>query len=233
MATLNQYIYDLKELLRNHHIVDEDYLTNRMLEFWIITQRSMWIKRRVRLFIHADHSLMQTLVAEVDSVDRSFISDKVSAVYKILRTSQQIPKTINFESWDGIISCGPIDMGSNRFNHCEYEEAVRSGNGRFNKKQIYSFSHNSYVYLISKARDNYWQLITQVAVTGIFEDPREVGEFNHVDGDPCWTPDDEYPINLELWNYMKAEILTLNIDSLYKIPVDRANDDNSAKTDVG
>jgi hypothetical protein len=232
MATLNHYVYDLKELLRNHHIVDEDYLTNDMLEFWIITQRSMWVKRRDRAFIHTDHSLMQTIIAEVDSIDRSFIPESIPVIYKTLRTTQQIPKLINFESWDGVISAGPVDMWANRFNHCEYEEAVRSGYGRFNKSQIFSFTLNDYLYIVSKSRNNFYQLITRIAVTGIFEDPRAVGEFKHIDGTSCWTADDEYPISLELWNFMKAEILNLNIDSLYRIPVDRSADDNSSKQDI-
>jgi len=232
MASLNKYIYDVRELLRNHNIVDDDYLTNRMIEFWIISQRAMWIRRRDRLFINIDHSLMQTIICEVDSVDRSFVPVMVPAEYRILRTTLKIPKLINFEAWDGIISCGPIDIVAPRFNHTEYEEAVRGGYGRFNKQQIYSFYLNDYIYLISKARNNFWQLITQIATIGIFEDPREVGNFVHVDGTACWTEDDEYPLSIELWNFMKSEIYTLNIDALYKIPVDQANDDNSSKKDI-
>jgi len=185
MASLRKYQYDLRGLLRNHHATDEDYLTDRMLEFWIISQRAMWIKRRDRAFITSDHSLMQTITCEIDSVDRSFLPDTLPVNYKILRTTTVIPKSINFESWDGIISCGPVDMIANRFNHCEYEEAVRSGYGRFNKTQIYSFLMNSYIYLASKAKHNYWQLITRIAVTGIWEDPRAVANYAHEDGTPC------------------------------------------------
>ena len=72
-------------------------------------------------------------------------------------------------------------MVADRFNHCDYMEAVNSGHGRFNKNQIYSFVHNKYLYIVSKGISSYWQLISQAAVTGIFEDPREVGEFTHVE----------------------------------------------------
>jgi len=185
MATLNKYIYDLKGILRNHHIVDEDYLSDRLLEFWIITQRSLWLRRRDRAFIHTDQANMQTLITEIDATDRSFISDKVPAEYKILRSSEKLPKLINFESWDGIISVGPIDMASQRFNHVAYEEAMRSGFGRFNSNQIHSFLRNGYLYLSARKNTNYWQLITQAAVTGIFEDPRELEEFNHINRTAC------------------------------------------------
>lgn len=232
MATLNEYIYEIKGLVRNYHITDEDYLTNRQIEFWIVTQRASWIKKRDRLFIHNDHSLMQTIIADVHSVDRSFESTNDPVHYKILRTATQIPKTINFESWDGISMTGSVDMASPRFNHVEYQEAIYSGNGRFNRDQIYSYSMNRYLYMISRSYDNYWKLITKVAITGIFEDPRDVAEFSHVNGQPCWTPDDEYPMSIELWDYMKAEIIRSNIDALVKIPVDQANDDNEQKRDT-
>lgn len=232
MATLNELIYDVRGLLRNYHITDEDYLTNRQIEFWIITQRALWIKRRDRLYIHNDHALMQTITSDVHSVDRSFEPVNIPAYYKILRTAKQIPRTIDFESWDGIIITGPVDMVAPRFNHCSYQEAVNSGHGRFNRDQIYSYSLNHYLYLISQSNDNYWKLISKAAITGIFNDPREVAEFSHIDGTPCWTPDDEYPINIELWNYMKTEIIKGNIDIMTQVPVDRSNDDNEQKRDT-
>ena len=232
MASLNEYIYDIRGLIRNYHITDEDYLTNRQIEFWIVQQRESWIKKRDRLFIYSDHSLMQTIVSEIYSVDRSHESTNMPVYYKILRTSQQLPRTINFESWDGIISAGPVDIAAPRFNHCESQEAIYSGNGRFNRDQIYSFLMNQYLYIISRSYDNYWELISEASITGIFADPRDVGTFSHVDGEPCWTADTEYPLNNELWGYMKAEIIKGNIDALIKIPVDQANDDNEKKTDT-
>lgn len=232
MVTLNKLIYDIKGLVRNHHITDEDYLTNRQIEFWIVTQREAWIKKRDRLFIHNDHSLMQTIVSEIYSVDRSFDTTNNPVHYKILRTSQPIPKTINFESWDGVSMAGSVDMAAPRFNHCEYQEAIFSGNGRFNRDQVYSYTMNGYLYIISRSHDNYWKLLSQVAIQGIFADPRDVAAFTHINGQACWTPDSEYPINSELWDYMKAEIIRGNIDSLVKIPIDQSNDDNQRKLET-
>jgi hypothetical protein len=232
MATLNKYIYDIRGLLRNHTSVSSDYLTNRQIEFWIITQRASWIKKRDRLFIQQDHSLMQTLTSDVISIDRSFAPTTIPVSYRILRTKTVLPKLINFESWDGIISSGPVDMISDRFNHCEYMEAVNSGHGRFNKNQIFSFTLNKYLYIVSKGVSNYWQLLSQVGVIGIFEDPRELGNFTHVSGEVCWNEDMDYPISFELWDYMKGEIIKNNIDALVKIPVDLSNDDNQQKKDM-
>ena len=232
MSTLNKYIYDVKGLLRNHNITDDDLLTDRQVEFWIISQRATWIKRRDRTFITSDHSLMQTVTFPVISIDRSFDPAGVPVQYRILRSQTQLPKTINFESWDGFISCGPADMAGRRFNHTEYEEAVNSGWGRFNRSQIFSFSHNKYMYFISQSHDDYWKLLSQASAIGIFEDPREVGLFTHVSGEPCWNPDMDYPLSLELWAYMKDEIRRGNIEEITKIPVDQANDDNQAKADM-
>ena len=119
MATLNQFIYDIRGIIRNHVSVDDDYLTDRQIEFWIITQRANWIRRRDRLFIQQDHSLMQTLTSPIISIDRSFAPTEIPVSYRILSSQLQLPKLINFESWDGVIHSGPADMVADRFNHCE------------------------------------------------------------------------------------------------------------------
>lgn len=232
MSSLNHYIYDLKGLLRNHNLVDEDLLTDRQVEFWIKTQRELWIKRRDKALIGNDNSITQTLITPVISIDRSYKPDLVPAEYRILRSEDQLPKAISFDSWDGIVSTGSIDMVGKRFNHCSMEEAINSGWGRFNRSQIFTFTYDSYLFLISQSYDNYWKLISQASVKGIWSDPREVGNFIHIDGDPCWTPDDEYPLSLDLWEFMKDMIYKGNIDPLLKVPVDQSNDDNQAKTDT-
>lgn len=231
MASLNKYVFDVKGLLRNYHHVDDDLLTSRQVEFWIVSQRALWANRRDGAYIMQDMSLRQTIIPSVISVDRSFIPGLVPAMYRILRTSDQIPKPINFKSWDGIISAGPVDMAAPRWNHGSYEEAIASGNGRFNRDEIFTFYHNQYIFIISKSRDNYWELISQMAVTGIFEDPRAVGNYVHVTGEACWSADMEYPISLELWAYMKEQIVQGNIDPLLKVPVDRSNDSNDTKNE--
>lgn len=231
MASLNKYIYDTRGALRNYNIVADDTLSDRQIEFWIISQRATWLRKRDRSFITKDHSVRQTLVDNVISIDRSFMPEIVPAEYRILRTKNRLPKLINFESWDGIISTGPVDMGAPRYNHSEYDRAVVSGNGRFNKSQIFTFQHDGYVYLISKSVTSKWQYITSIAITGIWEDPSELGKFNHVNGTPCWTRDMEYPLSIELWSYMKEQIIKSNIDILTRIPIDGSNDNNSTKID--
>jgi hypothetical protein len=227
-----QYIYDVRSQLRNNHITDEDLLTERQIEFWIVAQRSTWIERRDSAYINIDHSLAQVLTESVISIDRSMLPDRVEAGYRILRTNRKLPRMINFTSWDGVINAGPIDMASPRFNHCEYNEAINSGNGRFNKDQIYSFILDDYLFIVSKSISNSWYLISQVGVMGIFENPRDLGNFIHVTGDPCWSLSQEYPISLDLWNYMKDQIKTMNIDMLLKVPVDKTNDDNDSKNNI-
>jgi hypothetical protein len=232
MASGNKFIFDVRGMLRNYTIVDEDLLTNRQIEFWITTQRAMWIKRRDSAYIKIDHSLSQVLTEDVISVDRSMVPADVPAQYRILRTNRQLPRLINFTSWDGIISAGPVDLASQRFNHKEWKEAIASGNGRFNKTQIYSFIFNDYLYIISRSFKNQWFLISQVGVVGIFEDPRALGNFKHVTGEACWSLDDEYPISLDLWDFMKDQIKKSNIKELYTIPIDQSNDDNQSRKDT-
>lgn len=232
MASGYKYIYDVRSQLRNHNIVDEDLLTDRQVEFWIMTQRALWIKRKDSAYSKIDHTLSQVLIEDVISIDRSFIPTDTEAGYRILRTKRKLPKLINFTSWDGIISTGPIDMSSPRFNHKEYREAIASGNGRFNRDQIYTFHLDDYLFVRSNSISSGWQLLTQIGVIGIFEDPRELGDFRHVTGEACWSLNDDYPISADLWDYMKEQIRISNIDTLYKIPVDKANDDNNSKNDT-
>ena len=227
-----QYLWDIRLQLRNNHVTDEDLLTDRLIEFWIVSQRATWIKRRDSAYIKIDHSLAQVLTEDIISVDRSMLPDRVPVGYRILRTNRRLPKLINFASWDGIITAGSVDLAGERFNHCEYNEAISSGNGRFNKSQIYSFIFDDYLFIVSRSLSSAWYLISQVGVTGIFENPRDLGNFIHVTGDACWSLSQEYPISLDLWSYMKEQIKNINIDTLLKIPVDRTNDDNDTKKDL-
>jgi len=227
-----QYLYDTRSLLRNNNITDEDFLTNRQIEFWIMSQRALWIKHRDSTYIGIDHSLSQVLTEDIISVDRSMCPTDVPAQYRILRTNRKLPRLINFTSWDGVISAGPVDLASNRFNHREFHEAIASGNGRFNKTQIFSFIFDDYLFIISRSFKSQWFLISQVGVVGIFENPRDLGNFKHVTGETCWSLNDEYPISLDLWEYMKDQIKRNNIKELYTIPVDQGNDDNQSKKDI-
>jgi hypothetical protein len=229
--TLNKYIYDIRSLLRNHNIIDEDTLTDRQIEFWIISQRSLWINRRDDAYIEKNHSLRQTLVDGVEILDRSFEPGLVTAGYKILRNDTDLPKPVAFKTHGGIIETGPIDMGSYRFNHVEYNEAIYSGNGRFNRDMIYTYYKDKRVYIISRSLDNKWYLLDNMAITGIWEDPRAVENFKHVSGDACWTADDDYPVSLDIWEYMKDMIKRGNIDTLVNIPVDKGNDDMFVQVD--
>lgn len=228
---LNKYIYDIRGLLRNHTNIDEDLLTDRQIEFWIAAQRATWITRKDSAYIEKNHSFRQTLIDGVEILDRSFEPSLVTAGYKILRNETDLPKTIQFNSRGGIIETGPIDMGAYRFNHVEYNEAVWSGNGRFNREMIYSFYKDNRIYLISRSLSNHWYLIDNMAITGIFEDPRAVESFKHISGEACWTADDEYPLSLDLWEYMKDMIKKGNIESLVNIPVDKGNDDTFVQAD--
>ena len=42
----------------------------------------------------------------------------------------------------------------------------------------------------------------------------------------------DYPLSLELWNFMKEEIRRGNVEELVKIPVDKSNDDNSENNEM-
>lgn len=227
--TLEELIYQVYELLEIN--ADDSSTDDRLIESLIVQQRALWLRNEYNKNRTIDTNVQQDLgCVELIEVDRSECCDAPIGC-KILRTKKPLPNTIEFHHDNAILRVGPVDITSKAFKELIFPKEVPFfGNGRTNRNNIYWFLKNTkeglHIYLLS--REPNAMLIEQISVTGVWENPREAGQYKNCDGKPCWSPNGPYPINSWMWNYILPEVARL-VDMKIKLPQDL---DSNNKDDV-
>lgn len=232
MITLNQMRYQILEALNQYS--DDSRITVRLIDNLIKTKRAMLIRREHNKNRSIDPSIIQKLncvdIQLVSSVDCPDVCTDEPDL--ILKTKKQIPNTIELNHDKTITRVGTVDIKSRSVFICDYDAAIYWGNGRFNKSQLCFFLLNNYGYLNYK--DPKFKVLEKIEIQGVFEDPKEAARFSDCDGKPCWTPDSPYPLNLWMWDIIKAEIIKELLPTL-QIPTDKnnnADDDSEISTTI-
>ncbi len=221
--TLHEIIYQLKLDIRKQKLFDDDELDNRMIKHWVHTQRALWLRNEVNKAYSIDDQVIQQACMELEVTDRSDCPSKVTGV-SVLKSKLALPKTIELHHTDGIVNVAPVDKLAYDFSYVHLNRAKFAGNGQFNSKVITVFRYQNYIYLVSKRVENFARFIRFLMVYGLFEDPTALKAFTHVTGEACYSDDDDYPLNSWMWNYMRTEILKLNLPLLIEGQTDVVND---------
>lgn len=223
--TLNQYTYDLKGIIRNNRLADDDRLDDRLLREWVHTHRAVWIRQESsKPGWQVDRQIGQDIYDTLEVADRSRVSSFTTGG-SILRTVKDIPKTIELKNKSGLLEVGPIDKMALPFSYVTLHRARSFGQGKFNKAAICAFPYDNRIYLWANLTNaSFYKYIRYIGMFGLFEDPTQASQFNHISGAACYSDDDEYPMNSWMWKYLREEILEANLEKLMKIPVDKTND---------
>ena len=224
--TLPKIVYDLKLIIHNGHIPDDTRFDDRQLVYWINTQRSLWLtneynkKREIR---NNEKQLLRNVPMSI--VDSNEITT-VSSGVKLLRTTAKLPRTLNGQYRDMIISIKPLNIINVPFNYVTVEQASYCGEGVLNANMLYFFKYNDYIYCKYGKQTLKIPILERVTIEGVFENPLDVDEFNS-DYDYLWKGTTEYPISAKFIDYIKAEILKLNVGIFMQMPIDNNNDDEN------
>ena len=194
-------------------------------------QRSLWLRNEYNKNRTIDPYVIQTLSCiPMELVDPIQCCVSVPNGCKILRSAAQIPNTIEFFYTKGIASVGPADLTKPRFILVDYSRVPYVGSGRTNQNSIYAFIYDQYIYLISRGPNV--NLITNITIRGIFEDPTSLASFLDCSGGSCYSIDDPYPLNLWMWAYIKPQVLQQLMQKGTNA-LDDANNAEDGKTEVG
>ena len=224
MLTLNALHSQLDEEL-NINSVDSIF-SNLYYTDLINSQRELWIRNEYNKNRSIDPNIQQELsCVELELVDPHNCCVDVPIGCKILRTKKQLPNSIEFYNRIGITSVGPTDITQKRYAIIDYNRVPYIGNSRFNKNTIYVFLYDKYLYVISKSELTI--LFKFITIRGVFSDPTEAGEFISCNGKPCWSPEEPYPLNQWMWEYMLPYIAQ-RLGKKQIVPLDK---DNNAKDD--
>lgn len=226
--TLNELTYELRLMIRQLNLYDDDKLDDRLLKHWIHNQRALWIRQEMNKPRSVDEQIIQTLgCIALEVADRSACPVYLTG-YSVLQTSVDIPKLIELNHGDGIIEIGPVDKLAIPFSYINLQKARFAGSGKWNQNMIFAFRYHNRILVFSKGVKSFAQYLRYLRVRGVFEDPEDVGQFTHVDGTPCYSDTDDYPVNRWMWNYIRGEIVKANFPSLVQASTDKEND--SAET---
>jgi hypothetical protein len=194
-------------------------------------QRSLWLRNEYNKNRTIDPYVIQSLsCVPMELVDPIQCCVTVPNGCKVLRSVSQIPNTIEFFYTKGIASVGPADITRPRFILVDYSRVPYVGNGRTNQNSIYAFIYDQYIYLISRGPNV--NLITNITIRGIFEDPTSLANFLDCSGGSCYSIDDPYPLNLWMWAYIKPYVLQQLMQKGTNA-LDDANNAEDGKTEGG
>lgn len=225
--TLNELAYSLLGLVRGDY-KDNDYLDIRLIYHFIHTQRANWVAKELGKPNPNIESFEQDLGALLVETVSSNPYSSIATGANFKRTVESIPKPLYKKGMPLITRIGSIDYSQYPFDIITLNRVSSYGTGKFNVNSIGGFYSGSKVYLMSRNNATLGGL-EYINVRGIFENPTEVGGFTTIDGNVCYSPDDNYPISAELIDYLHGDIMQYKLRLVVDTPSDRSN---NADTDL-
>lgn len=199
---LESFIYEIRALLPSDWLDVDD----RHIIKWINEQRALWLKNEFNNGRLVDDRLKQSIPIEVKLVNSSEVSG-VKANSVLLKTIYEIPNVIIKHYSDTITSVHSVSILDEKFNYVLKDDAIYSGNGKINSRDIFCFKYNKYLYIKCQKSNPKIKIIKDIVIEGVFEDPIEV-ERDYINrGKDIDIMKIEYPISDAIWVYMKGQIL--------------------------
>lgn len=222
--TQEKAINELRLVIRQQNLYDDDQLDDRLLKDWVNNQRALWLRNEMNKPRSVDEQIIQTLgCVPLEVADKTSCPAYLTG-YHILQTNVDIPKTIELNNGDGIIEVGYVDKIAYPTSYVTLQRFRFSGNGRFNSNIIFTARHGQRILLMSKGDQSHADYLRYLRIRGVFEEPEAVANFTHVTGEACYSDSDDYPMNRWMWIYIREEILKANFRELISAPTDKIND---------
>lgn len=194
-------------------------------------QRALFLRNEYNKNRSLDPYVIQTLKCiQMELVSPFDCCFAIPSDCKILKSVKEIPNTLELYYTKGISSVGPADITLPRYILVDYSRVAYAGNGRSNRSAVYAFLYDNHLYLISK--DPKVNLIKNITVRGVFEDPTSLGNFLDCSGNSCYSIHDPYPMNLWMWAYVKPQVLQQLMQKSTNA-LDDANNAEDGKTEQG
>lgn len=208
---LPELVENIKSYLYNNRIPNSNKLDDRQIIHWINRQRALWLRREYNQMREVRNNEKQILY----KISLEVIGDEFSPItlnnnMSILRSSYKVPRTIQYHVNDGILAVRGVNKLSERISYTDRESALYKGNGWFNRKKIFAFKDDDYIWIKYGPNADKDKIIKYVQVEGVFENPLEVDIFN---GTPyaIQKGDSEYPISAAFMDFIDSEILKINV----------------------
>lgn len=206
-VTLNTIITDLLSVIRGSNVTRSEPISKRQLEAWVHQYRALLIKQDMDKGKMPNPDYIQEISdLKLEVVDRTFGTSFLSETY-LLRTEEEIPKTIDLNFKAGFTYVGTMDgkeiqfVPEGRVTWQQYK--------KYTKDYNLAFLRNERIYLYNVSP------ITYITVRGIFEVPTEIDNADL---------DSPYPIPINIIPTLKEMILKNELGIIAQAPTDITND---------
>ncbi len=227
VLTLDVIAYDLLTTIKQTH--DDSNIDIRQMKYWIKNSRATWIRNELAKFKPLSPRFTQDLgCIDLEVVDASLCG--LNTDYKIKRTVQDIPSTIEVYGEPTFTRIGPAMIHSAKYTFIPFERVPYIGHGKFNQNAIFAFLWNERVYLLTHGTSLEYAGLGKLNIKPILANPEEASKFTKADGTPCYTDASEYPITENLVTYMKDILIQSDIRYMFG---SQSDTQNNARDDAG
>ncbi len=221
MATVNQHVYAIKNIINKGMASDDAIFTNRLILHLMNMVRILLLKQKAdkkQMFDPSDFQSFCMSLCEASWIDCPCLPD---VDCHILKSKFKLPKaltsrsglyvTVRYASRRKIGMTTPSAMRYREFSLTKANKAAW-------------FIDNNHLYITGVPRNK----LKMVYITGVFLDPTELREITLCEEQPCFDMmEDEYPISGELVDPMYKMVIQ-HLSTGYKFPgddINNANDD--------
>jgi hypothetical protein len=216
MPSLNEIVYDIKNIAYGGVQSDDNPISDRQIAFWVNYESAVIRGQTINTGNIPDQFIQYLECVELECVDEVECCE-VSSTEKILRSTQKLPVTIQRRGKNTIISVSSVDKVTSFSETTEYRRRVNKYNKYTGSKPRW-FIKNDYLYVINT------KMLEYVTVGGVFEDPTEAANFLNCAGDTCFTWDSKYPITMQMTKIIVDTILNNRMQIVTQSPKDEDND---------
>lgn len=183
--SLNDISYHILNTVRGNRSKDYPDLTIDQIKDAIKYYRALLIRRdqqrnfnRYRMF---EQDLGLVPVSYYDTAE----SNNQDSFKELLRTDNKIPSPIRMKEWEGITYVGKLDKAGEPFPLVDAHRSWWNKYNKFTSDEPEAFYRNGYIYLRNT------NVLDEINIRGIFEDPEEVYEFKgEAEENPFPIPED-------------------------------------------
>lgn len=226
---LDKLTYDVREGIRQY--TDDSEVSDRYIQYLYGIKRSKYLRQDLNNYERtSDNSIKQTfcLALEEVSVNECGIDIECDTM---LRTTLPVPKPIELHTKVAISSVKPTNRMAVPFNFITKRRAAFISASRFQQAIFAFLDEDGYIYVTAPS-GNEFKLLNCLTVTGIFEDPLELINYQNCcgcdDATPCFDmATTDYPLQPHYIDLIRKEIIT-DLLQFLQIPEDR--DNNSIDT---
>lgn len=224
---LSKLVYDVREGIKEFS--DDSEISDRYIIYLYNIKRVKYLRQDLNNHQKSiDNSILQTLCLAVEEVSANECNVDYDCK-KILRTTLKVPTPIDLHVKSGIIKVKPTNRLAVPFSIISKDKVSMLDGATF-KSSLYAFiDSDEYIYIVSPDESSY-KLLECITVTGIFEDPLELANYN--DCCSCDEPtscfdelETEYPLPSHHIDSIRREIIN-DLLQVKQIKEDKENDSN-------